>query len=84
MKCLSLKPVTAINMLPRALQIFASEGLSIDESYLLSELKAVDAFGDIRKYLERMELVAIAIRSGEVDADGVLSTTPQRSLKRVK
>ena len=84
MKCLSLKPVTAINMLPRAQQIFASEGLSIDEAYLLSELKAVEASGDIRKYLERMELVAIAIRSGEVNADGVLATTLKRSLKRVK
>ena len=84
MKCLSLKPVTAINMLPRAQQIFASESLSIDEAYLLSELKAVEASGDIRKYLERMELVAIAIRSGEVNADGVLATTPQPSLKRVK
>ena len=51
---------------------------------LLSELKAVEASGDIRKYLERMELVAIAIRSGEVNADGVLATTPQPSLKRVK
>jgi replication-associated recombination protein RarA len=84
MKCLTLQPVRAIDMLPRALQIMKAENLAIDETYLLSELQAVERLGDVRKYMERLELVAIALGTGAISPQGIQVPAAPRTMKRVK
>jgi len=84
MKCLTLQPVRAIDMLPRALQIIQAEGLAVDKAYLLSELQAVERSGDIRKYMERLALVAIGLRTGAISPQGIQSSPAVRAIQRVK
>lgn len=84
MKCLTLQPVRAIDMLPRALQIIQAEGLVVDKAYLLSELRTVERSGDIRKYMERLELIAIGLRTGAISPQGIQSSPAVRIIKRVK
>jgi replication-associated recombination protein RarA len=84
MKCLSLQPIKAVEMLPRALQILQAENLRIDKAYLLSELQAVEHTQDIRKYMERLELVAIGLRAGAINPQGIQASQAPRMIKRVK
>jgi DNA polymerase III delta prime subunit len=84
MKCLTFRPVKAIDMLPRALQIIQAEGLEVNKAYLLSELQAVEGSGDIRKYMERLALVAIGLRTGAISPQGIQSSPAVRAIHRVK
>ncbi len=84
MKCLTFKPVKTIAMLPRAREIMKAENLVVNDNYLLSELTAVQSFGDIRKYMERLELVAVALRMGAIDSQGYQVAPSPRLLTRVK
>lgn len=83
-KVLTFKPVKAVDMLPRARFILQSEGLDVSEAFLLNELQSVESFGDIRKYMERLELVCCSIR--EDNAAAAMQTPPKKRLnmRRVK
>lgn len=83
-KCLTLQPIKAVDMLPRAKAIMQAEELTIDDSYLLSELKVVESLGDIRKYMERLELVAIGLRTGRINPQGQTLTPKRSMMRRVK
>lgn len=50
-KVLNFPAVKAIDFLPRAMQILNAEKVSLTSQYVLGELKLVESFGDIRKYL---------------------------------
>jgi len=65
MKCLTLAPISAVEMLPRAIAIMRSENISIQSATLLTELKLIESLGDIRKYMERLERIAITYRSSQ-------------------
>lgn len=83
MKCLTFRPVKAIEMLPRARVIMQSEGIAIDDVSLLHELTAVESLGDIRKYMERLEFLAKSHQSGSVSLQNQ-PVLARPKIKRVK
>jgi hypothetical protein len=44
--------VKAIDFLPRAMKILASEGISLEKPFVLSQLKLKENLSDIRKYMD--------------------------------
>lgn len=84
MRCLTFRAVKAIDMLPRAKFIMKSEGIAIDDDHLLAELSAIESTGDIRKYLQRLELLAHGIRSGSIATQTQANGIRQSSIRRVK
>jgi replication-associated recombination protein RarA len=84
MRCLTLMPVRAVEMLPRAEDIFREEGLRASKPFLLQELSLVESSADIRKYMERLELVAIALRAGVVRPHVNATASKPAPFKRVK
>jgi replication-associated recombination protein RarA len=83
-KVLTLKPVKAVDMLPRARFIMKSEGLDVSESFLLSELESVESLGDIRKYMERLECVCLNLRAGNLAAPTPTLSNKRPKMRRVK
>jgi replication-associated recombination protein RarA len=84
MKCLTFRPVKAIDMLPRARVIMRGEGVEINDTALLSELVAIEALGDIRKYMERLEVMAFDLRSSIAVAPAMVARPPRPSIQLVK
>jgi replication-associated recombination protein RarA len=84
MKCLTFHPVKAVDMFPRAKYILCAEGISVPDAFLLSELKTVEPLGDIRKYMERLELLAVAVRTGAINPYAAPVVVPKPIIKRVK
>lgn len=62
MELLYLPPITAQLMLPRAREIMRAEGVPITDQDLLAELQTVEQLADIRKYMARLEMVAIDLK----------------------
>lgn len=84
MKCLAFNPIRAVDMLPRAQQILSAEGISVPDAILLSELRTVESLGDIRKYMERLELLAVAVLTGAINPHTTLAAPTKPAIKRVK
>lgn len=84
MRCLTFRAVKAIDMLPRAKFIMQSEGIAIDDDHLLAELVSVELSGDIRKYMQRLEILAHSIRAGSIATQTQASGIKQSSIRRVK
>ena len=51
MKCLTFRPLKAVDMLPRAAVIMQAEGVVVDQALLLAELEAVEALGGYSQIL---------------------------------
>jgi replication-associated recombination protein RarA len=83
-KVLTLKPVKAVDMLPRARFIMKSEGLDVSESFLLSELESVESLGDIRKYMERLECVYLNLCAGNLATPTPTLSNKRPKMRRVK
>lgn len=81
MRCLSFQPVTASAMMDRAREIMQSEGVLISDADLLRELESVEMFGDIRKYLDRLEIVAALYSPSAPNA--YVSTKPAPASSKV-
>lgn len=84
MRCLTFRAVKAIDMLPRARFIMQSEGIVIDDGHLLAELGAIESTGDLRKYMQRLELLVHGIRSGSIATQSQAGEIKQSSIRRVK
>lgn len=83
-KVLALKPVKAVDMLPRARFVMQSEGLDVSDSFLLSELQSVESLSDIRKYMERLEYVCHGLRDGNPVAPTQAPSNKRPKMRRVK
>ena len=84
MKCLTFRPLKAVDMLPRAAEIMQAEGVLVDDARLLAELEAVEALGDIRKYLERLEVLVHELRAGSVVPTAQTTQAQRPVIQRVK
>ncbi len=51
-KVVELANIKAIDFLPRAMKILSSEGISLEEAFVLSQLKLKENLSDIRKYMD--------------------------------
>jgi replication-associated recombination protein RarA len=84
MKCLTLKPITALQMFPRAQAIMQAENVTIQSAKLLKELELIESIGDIRKYMERLELIAIGNQSMQSSSMNMSNIFNKHGMKRVK
>jgi replication factor C subunit 3/5 len=57
--------VTAQAVLPRSQHILESEGLALPNAQLLSYLKSVERFGDLRKYIDLLEELLLLHKTGQ-------------------
>jgi len=79
MHMLQFGPITAQQMLPRAREIMRAEAVPISDQDLLAELQSVEHLGDVRKYMERLEFVALGLRAqmAPAVAKPALATLPR-------
>jgi|GEM_PF-5383631 len=68
-KVLNFPAVKAIDFLPRALQILQNEKINLNHQYILGELKVVETFGDIRKYLNVVSDIHRNYMNGRIPTD---------------
>ena len=82
MHVLQFGPITARQMLPRALEIMRAEAVPISDQDLLAELQSVEHLGDVRKYMERLEFLALELRAQIAPAEATPApSTVQRSVQ---
>lgn len=84
MKCLTFRPLKAVDMLPRAAVIMRGESVVVDDARLLAELVTVEALGDIRKYLERLEVLVHDVRAGSIVPKAQTTHAHRPVIQRVK
>ena len=63
MHVLQFGPITAQHMLPRAREIMRAESVPISDQDLLTELQSVEHLMDVRKYMARLEFLALELRA---------------------
>jgi len=54
-KVVNLPPIKAKDFLPRAMEIFGKEKVNLKSDYMLEQLKLIEDFGDIRKYVDLLK-----------------------------
>ena len=54
-KVVNLPPIKAKDFLPRAMEIFGKEKINLKSDYMLEQLKLIEDFGDIRKYVDLLK-----------------------------
>jgi hypothetical protein len=61
-----------------------AENVTIQSAKLLKELELIESIGDIRKYMERLELIAIGNQSMQSSSMNMSNIFNKHGMKRVK
>ena len=66
-KVVNLPPIKAKDFLPRAMEIFGKEKVNLKSDYMLEQLKLIEDFGDIRKYVDLLKDIYRKHRMDRID-----------------
>ena len=68
-KVVNLPPIKAKDFLPRAMEIFGKEKVNLKSDYMLEQLKLIEDFGDIRKYVDLLKDIYRKHRMDRIDQE---------------
>ena len=68
-KVVNLPPIKAKDFLPRAMEIFGKEMVNLKSDYMLEQLKLIEDFGDIRKYVDLLKDIYRKHRMDRIDQE---------------
>ena len=68
-KVVNLPPIKAKDFLPRAMEIFGKEKVKLKSDYMLEQLKLIEDFGDIRKYVDLLKDIYRKHRMDRIDQE---------------
>lgn len=68
-KVVNLPPIKAKDFLPRAMEIFGKEKINLKSDYMLEQLKLIEDFGDIRKYVDLLKDIYRKHRMDRIDQE---------------
>jgi DNA polymerase III delta prime subunit len=79
LRTIKIDPISAESFLPRAMEILNAEGVMLNELYVLNKLHAVEAFGDLRKYLYVVEDLIRNSQNNRLDTSCYVTPSNQAS-----